>query len=311
MNFFKTIIAFSFTLFLVACGPAEKTVSEIPDTFKLGLLPTESATEMRTNAADLADFLSENMDQPVEVTIPNSYEALLEALRFGHIDAAFLDSGPAAIAHSQFGAEVVLAEVNNGETSYIASLFIRNDENEITELSDIIGKRIAFTSWTGSSGFLFPIGSLVNEDLITPEDDSLAALDTALGDSFAAHVFSGGYSQSLELLLNGQADVIGGAHNIAKRFLEPEDQGKIKKLVELGPVPSHPVVIHPKLSSEVRERFVSSMLRLNEEENRSILLNLYGVDELRSTDTKSHMTDFINIIKALPAIENKLMEKSH
>lgn len=306
----RNLCLLCFVVFVVGC--ANKSTDEPADnTFTLGLLPTDSATEMQPRADELARFLTTEMQQPVEVYIPNSYEALIEALRFGHVDAAFFDSGPAAIAHAQLGAEVVLAEVNNGVTNYTATLFVRSDETEITELDNVVGKKIAFTSWTGSSGFLYPIGTLAAEGLITPADDSLMSLQTALDKTFAEHAFSGGYEASLNLLLNGQADVIGGAHDVPERFLSEEDQKKVKKLLELGPVPSHPVVVRPDLAEGVRTSFVTAMLLLNNPENNTVLGNLYGVEGLEVADTKTHLGDFNLIVEALPAIQTKLLDKSH
>lgn len=307
-NFLKII--FSLTCIIVFTG-CEIEPDNNKNTFTFGLLPTDAALEMHLSAENLESFLETRMNQKVKVYIPTSYEALIEALRFGHIDAAFFDSGPAVIAHAQLGAEVVLAEVNDGETFYNASLFVRAHEKNINSLEDLLNKKIAFTSWTGSSGFIYPIGSLIKAGLIQPKDNSLPSLQTALNESFELYTFSGGYQQSLNLLLNEKADVIGGSHDMVTKFLEPNDQPKIKKIIELGPVPSHPVVVRKDLDSITRDSFVKAMLDLNEPENNQILSNIYGVQELRIANTKDHLESFDSVIRLLPAIENKIMDKSH
>ena len=45
----------------------------------------------------------------VEIVIPTNYETIIEGMRFGHIDAAFMDTGPAWITHQRTGAEAVLS----------------------------------------------------------------------------------------------------------------------------------------------------------------------------------------------------------
>ena len=51
----------------------------------------------------------------IKITIPTDYETIIEGMRFGHIDAAFMDTGPAWITHQRSGAEVILAEVVKGK----------------------------------------------------------------------------------------------------------------------------------------------------------------------------------------------------
>lgn len=308
-NFRGFTVLISIMLSVTACG--NLTSKPAPSQFTLGLLPTEAALEMNSQATDLETYLSAEMNMAVKVQIPSSYEALIQALKFGHIDAAFFDAGPAALAHNDFGAEIVLAEVKKGNTSYEATLFVRADETEIKTPSDIIGKNIAFTSWTGSSGFLYPIGSLVNDGAITLQDESLEALQKALDESFDNYMFSGGYTQSLNALLSRQVDMVGGANDAPERFLKPEDQSKLKVLTTLGSVPSHPVVVRPDITDETRTVFVKAMLGLNESEHVDILKNIYGVDGLVATTTKEHLAGFDEIIEALPAVKAKLLSKTH
>jgi phosphonate transport system substrate-binding protein len=310
-NFRGITVLVALMVFVSACGNSVVMPEPQRQSFTLGLLPTEAAVEMNSKATDLEGYLSEAMNMEVTVQIPSSYEALIQALKFGHIDAAFFDAGPAALAHNDFGAEIVLAEVKKGNTSYDATLFVRADETEILTPADIIGKNIAFTSWTGSSGFLYPMGTLVSQGDITLQDESLEALQQSLDTSFDNYMFSGGYTQSLNALLSGQVDMVGGASDAPERFLDTEDQSKLKVLATLGKVPSHPVVVRPDVTIETREAFVQAMLGLNEPEYIDILVNLYGVDGLVTTTTEEHLAEFDEIIEALPAIKEKLLSKTH
>ena len=35
----------------------------------------------------------------LKLVVPTNYETIIEGMRFGHIDAAFMDTGPAWITH--------------------------------------------------------------------------------------------------------------------------------------------------------------------------------------------------------------------
>ena len=131
----------------------------------IGFIPTEKAEELTPKAKDLEEYLEEKFRYrlDVEVLVPTSYEALIEGLRFGHVHAAFMDAGPGWITHKKTGAEIVLAEVVDGKIYYQATVFARAGDDSIKTLDDVIGKRVAFTSMTGSSGFVRPIGTLIEK----------------------------------------------------------------------------------------------------------------------------------------------------
>lgn len=295
-------VIFSF-LFLSGCQQSSETQK-----FRLGFIPSEKAEELTPKAEELAVHLEQHMGMEVEITIPTSYEVLIEALRFGHLDASFMDSGPAYIAHQKAGAEVVLAELKNGSPFYFAEVYVRAD-SDISELSEILGKKIAFTSWTGSSGFIFPIGTLVKNGLITPEGGDFVALQKALDIAFEQYIVAGGYKQALDLLIEGKVDVAAGAHDAREKYLEEGDREKIKSLVRLGQVPSHPVMVSSQISEDTKNAFVEAMLQLNAEDKVFILENLYGVDGIVEANTQDHLGDFGPIFESLTGIRDHVFDK--
>lgn len=240
----------------------------------------------------------------VKVFVPTSYEPLIEGIRFQNIDAAYMDSGPAWLLHKLTDSEVILAELKDGKQYYYGEIFVRNDSS-ITSFEEIIGKRIAFTSWTGSSGFVFPVGKLIQEGLLIVEGDDFADLEKALRNNFENYHVGGGYKQALTLLVEGKVDVAGGAHDAPEIYLDEIEQKKIKTLIRLGKVPSHPIVIGKHVEAEVKEKFINAMLELNKPENIHILNDLYGVDGLVQTNTQEHLGDFGPSFEALRGLNNQ------
>lgn len=285
------------------------TLPQPEEVFKFGFIPSERAEELTPKAEALADFLEEEMGMEVEVFVPTSYEPLIEGLRFENLDAAYMDSGPGWIAHQRTGAEVVLAELKKGEPFYWGEVFARSD-SDLESLEDALGKRISFTSWTGSSGFIFPIGTLVSQGHIVPEGDDFVSLQAALDDSFDEYIVAGGYAQSLTLLVNGDVDVAAGAHDAPERFLDPEDRDKVKSIERLGKVPSHPVLVGEHVPDDVKERFVQAMLKLNNPENVHFLEELYGVDGLVAINTEEHLGDFGPAFESLTGIQDQVFAKT-
>ena len=162
------------------------------DTLTIGFIPVEKADELTPKAQALEKFLEAELGIDVEIVVPTNYEAIIEGMRFGHIDAAFMDTGPGWITHQRTGAEAVLAELVAGKVNYQATVWALTDNDSIHSLEDAVGKRVAFTSITGSSGFVRPMGTLVTGGHITIEGDDIVALESALAKNFESYAFTGG-----------------------------------------------------------------------------------------------------------------------
>lgn len=276
----------------------------------IGFIPTENAEELTPKADELATFLENRFNNTVDfnIMVTNSYEPLIEGLRFGHVDAAFMDTGPAWIAHNRTGASVELAEVVDGKVYYQAAVFARANDNSTQNLNQTIGKSVAFTSLTGSSGFIVPIGSLIESGLIDVEGNDFVAVIQALDKAFESHIASGGYKEALTLLINGNVDIAFGADDAPQRFLTPSEQGQVRVVEEIGKVPSHVFMVSAEMSTNTKGKLIDSMLELNFPENNNILKNIYGAEALLPTTTESHIGDFGDKIAAIAGIDTKLFE---
>ena len=279
------------------------------DTLTIGFIPVEKADELTPKAQALETFLENELGVDVEIVVPSGYEAIIEGMRFGHIDAAFMDTGPAWITHHRTGAEAVLAELVAGKVNYQATVWTLAENDSIQSIEDTIGKRVAFTSITGSSGFVRPMGTLVTEGHVTIEGDDIVALQSALTNNFESHTFAGGYKAALELLLLDQVDVAFGSDIAPKKYLEIEDQAKLRPVTTIGPVPSHVFMVNSDMSEPTRDALVSSLIKLNYDENNSILKDLYGAEALVPTTTSMHIGEFGDYINALTGIDQLILDK--
>ena len=275
----------------------------------IGLIPVEKAQELDANADALKEFLELRTGATVEIVIPTNYETIIEGMRFGHIDAAFMDTGPAWITHQRTGAQVVLAEIVAGKVNYQATVWTGVDDDTIHSIKDTIGKRVAFTSITGSSGFVRPMGTLVTEGHITIHGNDIVALESALADNFKSYTFAGGYKAALELLLNDNVDVAFGSDIAPQKYLDAQDQAKIRTVTTIGPVPSHVFMTSAEMSESTKDALVDALIELNYDEHNIILKNLYGADALVPTTTTMHIGDFGEFIDALTGLDQLILDK--
>ena len=278
------------------------------DTLTIGFIPVEKADELTPKAKELETFLENELGVDVEIVVPTNYETIIEGMRFGHIDAAFMDTGPAWITHQRTGAEVVMAELVAGKVNYQATVWALADNDSINSLADTVGKKVAFTSITGSSGFVRPMGTLVTEGHITIEGDDIVALESALKNNFESYTFAGGYKAALTLLLQGEVDVAFGSDIAPQKYLELKDQAKLRAVTTIGPVPSHVVMVSSDMSDSTKEALVDALIQLNYDENNHILTNLYGAESLVPTTTTMHIGEFGNFIDALTGLDQKILD---
>ncbi len=279
------------------------------DKLTIGFIPIEKADELTSKAEALEEFLENKLGVDVEIVVPTKYEAIIEGMRFGHIDAAFMDTGPAWITHQRTGAEAVLAEVVAGKVNYQATVWVRADDNSIQTIEDTIGKKVAFTSITGSSGFVRPMGTLVTDGHIQIDGDGIVALEMALSKNFESYTFAGGYKAALKLLINEHVDVAFGSDIAAQKYLELEDQVKIRPVVTIGPVPSHVFMVNADMSESTKDALVDALIELNYDENNDILRNLYGAEALVPTTTTMHIGEFGTFIDALTGLDQQILDK--
>ncbi|HXV65912.1 MAG TPA: phosphate/phosphite/phosphonate ABC transporter substrate-binding protein [Nitrosopumilaceae archaeon] len=288
--------------------PSSTKITDV-DSITIGFIPTEKADELTPKADEMKTYLQQKLGIDVKIVVPNNYETIIEGLRFGHIDAAFMDTGPAWIAHTRSGAEVVLAEVVEGKINYQATIWAKANNDSMHTLSDTVGKRVAFTSITGSSGFVMPMGTLVANGDVEIQGDDLIGLETALKNSFKSHTFAGGYKAALELLLNDNVDVAFGSDIAPQQYLTPEQQNQLRIVEQIGPVPSHVLVISPDMSESTKKNLVDAMLGLNDEKNNHILKNVYGAEALLPTSTTMHIGEFGKYLDSLSGLEQVMLDK--
>ena len=287
---------------------SESPSADIQD-ITIGFIPVEKADELTPKAKALEEFLENEMGIDVNVVVPTNYETIIEGMRFGHIDAAFMDTGPAWITHQRTGAQAVLAELVAGKINYQATVWALAENDSLQSIEDTVGKRVAFTSITGSSGFVRPMGTLVTDGHVVIQGDDIVALEHALANSFESYTFAGSYKAALELLLNGNVDAAFGSDIAPQKYLELEDQAKLRAVATIGPVPSHVFMVSSDMSQSTKDALVDSLIKLNYDDYNHILTDLYGAEALVPTTTTMHIGEFGDFIDVLTGLDQLILEK--
>ncbi len=263
------------------------------------VFPSRSdSTDLQTKANAVAAFLSKELRMPVVAQIGDD-TAAVEALRANRADVAFLSSRPALKAEQLANAKLYLAEVRpnySGRFTY-NSIFVvpknsplKTQGNAKATLTQLQGKRMAFTSPTSGSGFIFPVSELVRQGLV-PNRDRL--------DGFFGQVsYGGNYGKALQAVLRGQADAAAvSEYALFPPYITDAERSQLRVLHKIAGVPAHGVAIDDDVPAPMRGRVINAMLKLNQSPNNGLLRNLYNSTELVQVDHNRHLAPVRDALK--------------
>ncbi|MFC3477532.1 phosphate/phosphite/phosphonate ABC transporter substrate-binding protein [Halobacterium litoreum] len=223
-----------------------------------GISPSVPQEDLNAQYSPLLDHigshLRENHDVPeglkVDGTIGSNYSAVIQSLGQGTMDVA--ETGPfaAALGVKSENSEIILQRYGYGGWTYKSIIAVPND-SDITELSDLAGKTVAFSDRLSTSGALYPLYSISSEG-------GLDVGDLPEGNGSQAEFdarFAGGHVGSYTLLEQGKVDAaaMGGFVRDTKTGPAPEEwQSVATTLHEDSGLPRAPIVVSPELSDDAK-----------------------------------------------------------
>ncbi len=284
------VVVASFTVGLFVLGQTNQSRQRLV----IAVQPTQNPAQILERAQELKGYLSSRLGVEVEVYVPTSYAAVIEALRFGTAQAALMGSWPASIAVRVAKAEVVLAEVRRVyvDDSYVEGTFyysywIVRPESPYRSLEDLRGKSVCFPSPISSSGYLAPLARMVELGLLTRKDNG--PVDPK--DFFSEVYFGGGYAQCYEALMAGRVEVTVMAGDVSRELYE-RAMSTTRVVERQGPLPSHALVVSRDLDPKLREALVQAFIELGSSEKAELMRNLVSAIFVRweRTSSEEHLS---------------------
>lgn len=263
------------------------------------VFPSRSdSTDLQSKANAVAAFLSKELRIPVTAQIGDD-TAAVEALRANRADVAFLSSRPALKAEQLANARLYLAEVRDnysGRYTYNSVFVVPNNSplktknNAKATLEQLRGKKMAFTSPTSGSGFIFPVSELVKQGFV-PNRDRM--------DGFFSQIsYGGNYSKALQAVVRGQADVaVVSEYALFPPYITAEEKSKLRILHKISGVPAHGIAIDDDVYAPQREQIINALLKLNQPQNNQLLRGLYNSTELVRVDHTRHLSSVRDALK--------------
>jgi phosphonate transport system substrate-binding protein len=249
--------------------------------------------ELTHSGNAIAEALSKELGREVKVLVPSDYSATVQALVSGHADVGYVSSLPFLLAERDGGAQLLLVEErqdNSGEwrTSYDSVLVARAD-GQLKSMQDILANaqslRLVFTSHTSTSGYVFPFAFFREQGLI--------AKGQKPEDKFAQVRYAGGYSQALQQVLAGNADVAAVSGYTLEGtkssvYISPEDRSKLRVVARISGVPTHIIATRSGLNVRDRSAIADALIRISKEKPE-LLEQVYGTARFMKADQDEHL----------------------
>jgi phosphonate transport system substrate-binding protein len=216
---------------------------------RVGLIPSEDAQAMIRASQQVMDQLAAKTGMRVKPFVANDYNGVIEALRSGKLDVAYL--GPFSyILASQIGnaeAFAVAVTKKTGKSAYHSMVIARKDKG-LASVEQLKGRTFAFVDPSSASGHLFPKAGLM-----------ATGFDADTG--FSRVIFSGSHDASILAVANNKVDAAAVADRIfesavAKGVVKAED---FQVIWRSQPIPESPMVWRKSLDAATKQKVAAAL----------------------------------------------------
>lgn len=222
--------------------------------FTIAYAPNESTDQSSDARNGLATELSTLLGCEVEEIQASDYNAIIEALRTGKADMAYM--GPLAIALGveRAGVEPIVMKAEDGDRNkavYHSVLIASSTNSDINSIADIKGCTMAFVDPDSTSGNLVPSSEIIKA---FPEDALNSDKLHTNGDFFEAVSYSGSHQAGLQAVIKGDVDVVP----ISDQILASEiakgnaNESDVKVIHESGEIPAEAMVVARDVDEETK-----------------------------------------------------------
>lgn len=243
-------------LALTGCGSSGggEQGTEDPDPLRVGVVPNQNPESVEANYEPFGDYLSEQLGRQVELTVPTSYNAVVEAMVNDQLDLAYFGGLSYVQARNRADVVPLVTEINprTGDTTYHSVIIVPAD-SEIEDVSELRGRDFAFGSVSSTSGSLYP--AIMLRD---------AGIDyrTDLGN----FNYTNGHDATAQAVANGRVDG-GGLEDRILYDLEDKgtvDENSVRVIEESDSIEGYPWVVRGALPDDLKMDITRAFLDLDD-----------------------------------------------
>ena len=269
---------------ITACTSKKAELGTAENPIKVHFVPSVDVKVIDDNSKLLKVFLEKNTPYKYEISIPQSFVAVVEAFGTKRADVAAINTFGYVMAHDKYGAEARLTVIRHGLPTYQSQFVVKSD-SKIKSLADLAGKKVAFVDPASTSGYLLPLKTL--KDLKIEPKETVFAMKH---DSVISMIYQGQVDAGATFYSPPSKDAEGKEHMEDARRLVltqyPDVEKKIKILQLSAPIPNDPIIFRKEMPEEMKTKIVDGILAfVATPEGKDAFNKIYGVTEFKkSTD---------------------------
>ena len=244
----KLLLFFLIVLILIpqSVPSAEERDSSQKRVVNFAFISLYSPRMMYEKYQPLMDYLSENTPYRFELKLGWDYRDVINYLKNGSADIALLGAATYLEAKKEFNVMPILTPLASDRTPIYRSAIVtrKDNNNDITNLSDLKGKTFAFASRRSTSGYLVPLYYIYKAGVRL--DDLSGYCNQDYHDAVAREV------------MKGRCKVGAMLHSVSLRYSKD-----LRIIFVSDPIPGLPIVVRGDASPEFVKSVKKAFLALN------------------------------------------------
>jgi phosphonate transport system substrate-binding protein len=302
------IVATAFVALLTsACTRKTAELGTADNPIKLHFVPSVDAKVIEDNSKKFKEYLEKNTPYKYEITIPQSFIAVVEAFGTKRADVAAINTFGYILAHDKYGVEARMTVIRHGLPTYQSQFIVRADSN-IKKIEDLNGKKIAFVEPASASGYLLPLKTLKEKGIKPKETVFAGKHDNVVSMVYQGQVDAGATFYSPPTKNESGVEVIDDARRLVL-VQYPDVEKKVVILSLSEPILNDPIIFRKEMPEEMKNKIIDSMLAfVATPEGKEAFLAIYGVTEIKKA-TDADYDSVRAMLKAAGASAEDLVKK--
>lgn len=253
----------AFGSFAAGCGGNSQEAEK--KTFTIAYAPNESTTDSTDARSTLAKDLGKVINMEVKEIQASDYTAIIEALRTGKADMAYMGALAVAMGSERAGVTPIVMKAPNGDKAQAVyhSVFVTQKNNsEINSIKDFKGKTIAFVDPDSTSGNLVPTSEIMKA---FPDLHLTNEKIHTNGEFFEAVSFSGKHQAGLQAVIKGDVDIVPISDQImASEFKNGNaDENAVKVVHSSAAIPAEAMVVSKTVNEDLKKTLTKFLVEYN------------------------------------------------
>lgn len=232
---------------LIACFTALLAFGATARDLQFGILSTESSQNLKQDWQPLLADMEKKTGLKVDAFFASDYAGMIEAMRFGKVQVAWLGNKPAIEAADRAGTEVFAQVVNaDGSIGYHSLVSVHKD-SPYTTIDEVLrnGKSLSFGMGdpNSTSGFLVPSYYLFARNGVDPR----TTFKAMRGANHEANIMA---------VANKQVDAAIHSSDVLERVEKrsPDVHAKLRVVWKSPLIPGDPLVWRGDLAPDVKRK---------------------------------------------------------